>query len=170
MIEVEAPLAGQLRFALRLRPNRSLSRRGLTVFSGWLIAAMLVTALISASQGNVLAPLFAAGESALVAWVMHLAWRRGDREERITLDRDSLVVASAPDAVPRHFHPYWVRVLLKPGRGGTQRLVLTSHGHEVEIGAFLVEDERSELARRLAALIAQVSDKADSGYGFAGAR
>jgi uncharacterized membrane protein len=40
---------------------------------------------------------------------------------------------------------------------GKQRLVLDSHGRETEIGAFLADDERAELARDLRALLAGVS-------------
>jgi uncharacterized membrane protein len=36
-------------------------------------------------------------------------------------------------------------------------LLLRSHGREIEIGAFLTDAERSELAQRLSALLAQVA-------------
>ncbi len=47
------------------------------------------------------------------------------------------------------FQSYWVRVLgWKPGNG-RQRLLLSSHGREMEIGAFLAEQERVELSKKL---------------------
>ena len=45
------------------------------------------------------------------------------------------------------------RVLLEPGNG-RQRLLLSSHGRELEIGAFLAEQERVELSRKLMVLLA----------------
>ena len=55
------------------------------------------------------------------------------------------------------FHPYWVRLALQQGRwrGWPSRLLVCSHGREVEIGAFLNEDERRALAQRLSALLAR---------------
>jgi len=54
-----------------------------------------------------------------------------------------------------HFHPYWVKVRIEPGswRGWPSRLLVGSHGREVEIGVFLNEDERQALAQRLMELL-----------------
>jgi len=46
-----------------------------------------------------------------------------------------------------------VRVLLEQGNG-RQRLLLSSHGRAVEIGAFLAEPERIELSKKLMVLLA----------------
>jgi uncharacterized membrane protein len=45
-----------------------------------------------------------------------------------------------------------VRVLLAPGHGH-HRLLLASHGRELEIGAFLADEERAELSRKLMVLL-----------------
>ncbi|MEN6540583.1 MAG: DUF2244 domain-containing protein [Mizugakiibacter sp.] len=47
-----------------------------------------------------------------------------------------------------------MRVQLRPGRG-RQRLLLASHGRELEVGAFLADAERAELSRRLRTLLAE---------------
>jgi uncharacterized membrane protein len=44
-----------------------------------------------------------------------------------------------------------VRARLEAGNG---RLLLSSHGRDLEIGAFLAEPERVELAQRLTVLLA----------------
>jgi uncharacterized membrane protein len=53
----------------------------------------------------------------------------------------------------RHeFQRYWARVALEPVREDSwypPRLLIRSHGREVEIGASLNEDQRTELAQRL---------------------
>ncbi len=133
-----------------LKPNRSLSRRGLRRLIVILVALALTTAVLGALQGNVFAPLFALLESAAMAIALSVAWRAGDRCERITLDESSLEVQSLPARRSTCFQSYWVRVRLETGNG---RLVLSSHGRDLEIGAFLAEPERIELAKRLMVLL-----------------
>ena len=133
-----------------LRPNRSLSRRGLRRLIVVLVALALTTAELGAWQGNVFAPLFALVESAAMALALSVAWRAGDRCERITLDETSLEVQSLPGRRCTRFQSYWVRVRLDTGNG---RLLLSSHGRDLEVGAFLAAAERVELAKRLTALL-----------------
>lgn len=121
----------------------------------WLAALALITAGLGAWQGNVFAPLFALIEASAVAIALSVAWRAGDRSERITLDAESLEVQSLPGRRCMRFQSYWVRVLLKPG-DGHDRLLLSSHGRELEIGAFLADEERVELSRKLKALLADL--------------
>ena len=153
MIVLRPTAAGLPCVTMWLRPNRMLSRRGLVR----LIVALVVLALMSAGlgvwQGNVFAPLFALVESAAVAVALSASWRAGDRSERITLDASSLEVQSLPGRRSVRFQSYWVRVLLEPGNG-RQRLLLSSHGREMEIGAFLAEQERVELSKKLMVLLA----------------
>ena len=75
-----------------LKPNRALSRRGLRRLIGVLAVLALTTAGLGAWQGNVFAPLFALVESVAVACALSVAWRAGDRSERITIDPSSLEV------------------------------------------------------------------------------
>lgn len=131
-----------------LRPNRSLSARGLVVFFTGLATVGIAVAVASAGQGNRFAPAFAVMELLLVGLCLRLAWRRLDRQERIALSGEGVVVERGPGAA--RFDPYWVRVERRPGeRPGDERLVLTSHGRAVEIGAFLGLDERGALERDL---------------------
>jgi uncharacterized membrane protein len=117
---------------------------------------VLTTAGLGAWQGNVFAPLFALVEAAAVAVALSVAWRAGDRSERITLDAASLEVRSLPARRSARFQTYWVRVLLKPGDGRRQ-LLLSSHGRELEIGAFLTDEERVELSRKLKVLLGDLN-------------
>jgi uncharacterized membrane protein len=118
-----------------------------------LAALALTTAGLGAWQGNVFAPLFALIESCAMALALRQAWRAGDRSERITLDGSSLEVRALPGRQRVCFQPYWVRVRLAPGNGH-HRLLLGSHGRELEIGSFLADEERAELSRKLKVLLA----------------
>ncbi|NKZ39919.1 DUF2244 domain-containing protein [Oleiagrimonas citrea] len=137
-----------------LRPNRSLSRRGLRRWSAVLVGVTVAVATLCARAGNVYAPLFALVESAAVVYALTLAWRAGGRSERITIDERSLEVESLPGHRRATFQSYWVRVRMRES-GNRQRLVLTSHGGEVEVGAFLGEEERVDAMHRLRVLLAQ---------------
>jgi uncharacterized membrane protein len=155
MIVLRPAAAGLPCVTMWLRPNRALSRRGLRRLIVVLAALALTTAGLGAWQGNVFAPLFALIESCAMALALRQAWRAGDRSERITLDASSLEVRSLPGRRRACFQPYWVRVWLAPGNGH-DRLLLGSHGRELEIGAFLADEERAELSRKLKVLLADV--------------
>lgn len=152
MIVLRPAAAGLPCVTMWLRPNRALSRRGLRRLIMMLAALALTTAGLGAWQGNVFAPLFALLEASAVAIALGVAWRAGDRSERITLEATSLEVQSLPGRRSTCFQSYWVRVLLKPG-DGHDRLLLSSHGRELEIGAFLADEERVELSRKLMVLL-----------------
>lgn len=156
MIVLRPAAAGLPCATLWLKPNRALSRRDLRRLIMILAALALTTAGLGAWQGNVFAPLFALVESSAVAFALGVAWRAGDRSERITLDTSSLEVQSLPARRSTRFQPYWVRVQLKEGPG-RRRLLLRSHGRELEIGAFLNEGERAELSKRLMVLLADIN-------------
>ena len=139
---------------LRLRPNRSLSPRGVMGFLAMLAAAMLGVALLSALQGNVYAPGFALVYLAVVCGCFAIVQRRLRREERIELLPGGVTVLRRDvrgDELAGRFDPYWVRL-----ESDGERLLLGSHGKRVEIGAFLAQDERAEVARRLAEALAQL--------------
>jgi uncharacterized membrane protein len=155
MIVLRPAATGLPGATLWLRPNRALSRRGLRCLIGVLAALVLTTAGLGAWQGNVFAPLFALIEASAVAVALSVAWRAGDRSERLTLDPASLEVQTLPARRRARFQTYWVRVLLEPA-GGHRRLLLSSHGRRLEIGAFLADEERAELARKLIALLAEL--------------
>jgi uncharacterized membrane protein len=136
-------------------PHRSLSRAGLVAFLVAQAFTAGVYAGLAAWQGNVLAPAFAVLELAVVSWCMSRVWLASGRGQMITLTSTQLVIAPARGAEPAQFHPYWVRLRLVNGkqRGWPSRLLLGSHGREVEVGKFLNEEERRALAHRLTELL-----------------
>ena len=136
----------------RLHPNRSLSPRGVLGFLAILAATMLSVALSSALQGNVYAPGFALLYLAFVCGCFVGVQIRLRREERIALGAGEVTVRRRDGRgvqIAGQFHPYWVRLEFE-----SEKLYLASHGKRVEIGEFLAEDERVEVARRLAEALA----------------
>jgi len=143
-------------------PHRSLSRAGLWLFLTAQGVAVGGFALLAAWRGNVFAPVFAALELGVVAWCLIRVWRMSAAAgEIIVLRPDRLEITRTGDDGPAvQFHPYWARLSLQPGewRNAPSRLLVRSHGREVEIGAFLNDEERANLAARLTELLAQARD------------
>ncbi|MDQ0009661.1 putative membrane protein [Luteibacter jiangsuensis] len=155
MIVLRPTAAGQPR-VLWLKPNRALDKRGLRRLIIGLAAMALATASLGAWQGNVFAPVFALVEAFVVGFALGAAWRAGGRGERIAIGPDMLEVRAVPGHRTVRFQTYWLKVGLAPG-DGRKRLLLTSHGNELEIGAFLGEEERVEASRKLMVLLSDVS-------------
>jgi len=150
---------------LVLRPNRSLTGTQLAMVVGLLGASASITALFAWSQGNAFAPAFALFDVVLVAVAFRLVWRSGERVEEIAVGGQRIEVRRTPSSGPPfQAHPYWVRLRVAGGEGST-RVVLASQGREVEVGSFLGDGERRELARRLQDLLARASGRAGAAPG-----
>lgn len=166
MIEQSPALTPGDAVSMVVLPHRSLSRAGLWLFLGAQAIAALGFALLAAWGGNVFAPAFAVLEVGFVAACLTRVWRASAAGEVIVLSPASLEIARMGDAGPAaRFHPYWAQLVLRPGRwrGAPSRLLVRSHGREVEIGAFLNDEERRDLQRRLSALIAQAAGGGNGG-------
>lgn len=141
---------------VHVMPHRSLSWVGLWMFLALQSFCAFAFAGLAAWQGNVFAPVFAVVELLFVAYCLLRIWRRSAQGEVITLTRNTLRIQRSASALePVQMHPYWAQVQLRPGRksGWPTRLLLRSHGREVEVGAFLNEAERADLALRLTQLL-----------------
>jgi uncharacterized membrane protein len=143
------------RFDIVLYPNRSMGRTGFAVLMG---AIVLVSAAVGAGFMMVGAwPV--AGFFGLDVVLLFVAFRWYDRESRraefVRLDRGGVSVRRLePDGSSQswQFEPYWLRVSIEAA-GRHDRLMLRSHGRDLEIGAFLTSAERRELARALEAAL-----------------
>lgn len=151
MIELHADGDSGHQARLVLRPNRALTARQLRSVFFALAALAVGTSLFSWTQGNAFAPLFAFLHMGFVAVCLALAWQRGECSEVIALTRDRVEVWRGPVGITAFAeHPMWVRVLVGPDG----KLWLGSHGKRVEIGDFLGEVERGQLAARLKNMLA----------------
>lgn len=141
-----------------LLPNRSSSwaqtRRFLMVIA--LLNGLI--ALLFAWQGLWLVLPFSGLEVAALAAGLYCCSRATYRRELILVEGDRIVVWRGSDRVDccEEFVRAWAKVQWQPlCDRGRSRLLLGSHGRFVEIGAFLVETERRQLAGELGRLLGQ---------------
>ena len=95
---------------------------------------------------------FAGAEMLLLAWALHSNMQR--RFERETIDiSDAEVVISYSNGNPARvvFPRHWARVKIRRPNSPLHRshLVIESHGRAYEVGKFLTEEERRQLAAAL---------------------
>ncbi len=139
-----------------LRPNRSLTTKGMLALFGAfaLLAAILATGF--ALAGAWLVAPFAGLEVAVAGMVLYLLYRHAGDYERIDIEGQHVrIVQRRGKAETRHdFERYWAQARLERAAGlQPSRLSVGSHGRFVEIGASLDEDARRQLAQRLRRLL-----------------
>ena len=146
---------------LHLWPHRSLPRRGFVLFIG-ATAALIAVPLIGL-LGNpalwVMLPFLAAAVAG-VWFALQRSYRDGEIVEDLTLTPTRVTLTRHGPRGRRQAwegNPHWLRITLHPTAGPVPHyLTIKAEGREVELGAFLTEDERialrADLDRRLAAL------------------
>jgi uncharacterized membrane protein len=130
-----------------VRPNRSLSVRGSQAL---LLAIATVSAVIVGAFALIGAwPVipFAGAELAMLWWALKRIEGHSNDFERITLKPGLLTVETRLGSRIdyREFPAYWTRLeCLKD-----HRLLIRSHGKEIEIGSLLTEEQKMTLAKAL---------------------
>jgi uncharacterized membrane protein len=146
---------------LHLWPHRSLDQRGFVWFIG--VTAVAIATPLAAILGS---PVLWGLLPFLLAtiWAIWFALRKNGRDRdivedlRLSPDRITLV-RHGPNGKRQEWeaNPYWLRLTLHPTGGPVPNyLTLKGDGREVELGAFLSEDERvalkDDLQRRITEL------------------
>ncbi|TAG20930.1 MAG: DUF2244 domain-containing protein [Rhodobacterales bacterium] len=144
---------------LHLWPHRSLTQRGFVWFVGG-TAALIAVPLVGVLGTPVVWPMlpFLLG----TIWAIWFALRKNGRDRDIVED---LTLTPARVTLSRHgprgkrqdweANPYWLRVTLHPSGGPVPNyLTLKAEAREVELGAFLSEEERIALRDDLQARLA----------------
>jgi uncharacterized membrane protein len=148
-----------------IRPNRSLSwpQTKLVCFS--LASVCLVVAILFTAAGFWPVLPFAGAEVVALVVAFYLCARSGRTIEVVYVKKDRVAVEKGSAGSRRicEFKRPWARVALQPARIARHpsRLLVGSHGKQVQLGAFLTEDERSRLAGELERVIS--SEKFFSG-------
>ena len=134
------------------RPNRSLSRAGCkALFVATAVGSGVIAFAFSYFGAWPVIP-FAGLELAALWWALRRSEMTAEDFERITLGAGQLTVETRRGAlVEKHeFQPYWARLqYVKPPGQNIHRLLIRSHGKEIEVGSLLTEEQKMALAEEL---------------------
>jgi len=136
-----------------IRPNRSLTRRQLQLVFVGIATICLGIASVFAVLGLWPVLPFAGAEVIAVGVGFYLSAMGGREMEVVSVDSDKVAVEKGRRRVRQRWELQraWAQIrLLAPRiRWYPTRLVIRSHGSEVELGGFLNEEERRRLAGEL---------------------
>ena len=136
-----------------IRPNRSLTRRQLQLVFLVIAGICLSIAGVFAVFGMWPVLPFAGAEVLAVGVGFYLSARGGQETEVVCVNHDEVAVEKGRRR-PRQrwvMRRAWAQIRLLPPRirWYPTRLVISSHGREIELGGFLNEQERRHLADEL---------------------
>lgn len=139
-----------------LYPNRSLPNGGFIAVMAVVIAVNLFSGIYYTMLGA-WPVMFFAGLDVLAVYVaFRISYRQGRHHERVLLTADELwisrVLPSGHETRWR-LQPYWTRVFIDRPVEHHSQLVVSSHGKQLVLGAFLSPGERGELAEALTAAL-----------------
>ena len=159
MIHIDkAGSGGAYRFVIL--PNCSISWRQLLVFYLLTCALALVIGLLFLYGGMWLVLPFSGLEMMALGTALYLTSRKVHRRQVITLDAERVTIEKGVRQVEQswQFQTAGTRVLKENegSAGGHRKVVLGAHGNYVEIGEFLDNPEKDELAFRLKDCIIRV--------------
>jgi uncharacterized membrane protein len=139
-----------------LTPNVSLSPRGAGVFFAAVCAPTFGIAGIAAVLGFWPVLPFAGAEMLLLGWALYTNMQRRHEHETIDVSETQVVVEYSRGEAKRFVFPrHWARVKIRRPKSPLHRdrLIIESHGRGCEVGQFLSEEERHQLAAELRRLI-----------------
>jgi len=148
-----------------IRPNQSLSWRQSMVFLGAIAVPLLLISVVLAARGYWLILPFAGLELAAVFACLYQVSHASCRCEVVSIGESVVTVekgrdrGNGPERVGpgqrTEFARGWVKVELSKTASHwyPRRLWIGASGKRVEIGEFLVEDEKTELAAELQRLL-----------------
>ena len=130
------------------RRNNSLSSGGRLLAFAFIFVISVGIAVAFAAFGAWLILPFAGLEMLVLFLAFLYIERHAADYESIAIDGDTVKVEQFEAGRTRSqtFHRYWAQVVLSPDGS---RLALRSHGRELEIGRYMIDEQRLELARAL---------------------
>lgn len=143
---------GSGEFLLIARRNNSLSATGRALVVGSLIFVSLAISLAFAFFGAWLVLPFAGVEIAVVCLAFRHMQRHAADFESLAIKGDRVLVERWDRGRMSRYelNRYWAQVVLHRGNApGHSVLALRSHGHEVEFGLHLTEEQKQAVARTL---------------------
>jgi uncharacterized membrane protein len=154
-------LAGDVQ-TLRLWPHRSLPRRGFAAFI--LVTSAMITVPLFPLLGTVLVwgllPFLMLSVGA-IWYALERSYRDGRLREELTIDSEQIHLRrTSPNGRLQEWEcqSYWAKAQMHATGGPVPNYVtLSGKGREVEIGAFLSEDERKSLFQELSEALRKAS-------------
>jgi uncharacterized membrane protein len=148
-----------------LVPHCSLSVRGAFVFFGLVCLGTFGVAGVATALGYWPVLPFAGAEMLLLGWALKTNMARRFERESIDVSESEVVIEHCcsikSGANPRRvvFPRHWARVKIRRPKSPLHRgqLVIESHGRSREVGKFLTEEERRQLAAELRLLIGDMN-------------
>ena len=139
-------------FALFTRRVTSFNARGCGIVFGFLAGFSLMVALVFAALGAWLILPFAGLEAVALYLAFNWIARHAHDSESLVIRGDVVALAVRERAHTRYyeFNRVWAKVVVNRHAQGL-RLVLRSHGSEVEVGRYLDGGGRKTLAQELKA-------------------
>jgi uncharacterized membrane protein len=137
-------------------PHRSLSRRGMTILAGALGGLTAFLSLRFWLLGAWPVVAFSVVETSLAMFLLWLNTRRGRARELVMLSAQGLTVVRTDMNGRRaeyRLPAAWLAVELTEPAGRVPKLRLRARDAAVEVGAFLGEDEKRDLAQALRAAL-----------------
>ncbi|MCP3689153.1 MAG: DUF2244 domain-containing protein [Gammaproteobacteria bacterium] len=136
-----------------IRPNRSMTAKGMIIFVGLVGLAIFLMALRFVLLGAWVVLPFAVLEIILLAAGFWMYERASRYRETVRVSRSNFYInkESVQGLKTSQFNPDWVQVVLQPDPGNwyPSRLLIRSHDKQVEIGACLTDQEREALTKAL---------------------
>ena len=159
MVSVNRDISGRS-FYFVLSPNCSISWRELLLFYLLTCFVALAIGLFFTLQGLWLVLPFSGLEMLTLGLGLYVTSRKVYRREVITLDADRIRVEKGVQRVDQswEFSTPWVNIRddREVGPDGRRRLVIGASGSSVEVGSFLANSEKDELAFQLKDCIIRV--------------
>ena len=134
------------------RRNNSLSPGGSKLVLGFLAVLVLAISLGFAFSGAWLVLPFGGLDVLLVVLAFRYMERHAADYECMNLLDDKIVIERGQSGRTRkfEFNRHWAQVDYQEPRGMDRgKLVLRSHGADVEFGIYLTDEQRADVARRL---------------------
>lgn len=134
-----------------IRPNSSLSWRGNQLFFAGMAAVSFTIAGGFAWLGLWPVLPFAGLEMLILAFALYRCALRAEDREIVSIGADTIEVTVERRRLERRFrfNRVWARLVLIRAAHRGCRIVIRSHGREVEIGACLTDGERRQLANAI---------------------
>jgi uncharacterized membrane protein len=142
----------KLLFQATLKPHRSLSRKGVFMFIGFMLSCSLCVTSLMFFLGAWPVIGFNGADVLLATFLLWLNIRAARAAEIISLSPSSLRVTRTDihgRSTSLSLQPYWLNVVLEERAGTVPKLLLVARGRQTEVARQLGDAEKRDLAAAL---------------------